>query len=168
MDTHSTSIHYRRRWYYVLWSVLLAASVGLLVLWRIPARSGEATIRLQLWVKDAPAGTRVGVWVGPRALWKGGKPEEIPSEPLSPNGKLVLTRTLPVAYQRWVGGCIPGKTADQVVLVFQPVEGPVRYLSLSLREDWDKGVLQPGRKMFVAVQSNWKGLRSVRPQLTQN
>jgi len=161
MGTRSPSIHYLRRWYYVLWSSLLIASICLWILWRIPAKSGEATLCLHLRIGGIPAGTKVEVWAGPRVSWMGmasGTPSQFSTEHVPPDGQLRLTRPLPVAYRRWVGNCIPERTTDLVILVFQPLEGPVRHFTLSLDKDWGSGVLQPGRKMSVTVDGNWKGL----------
>jgi len=163
MGTQSSSIHYRRRWYYVLWSSLLAASICLWILWLVPAKSGEATLRMHVRIGNLPAGSRIGVWVGPRSSWTG-KLEAATLAPIPPDGALTLSRTLPVAYRRWFGDYIPGKTADLVILGIQPLEGPVRYISLRLHKDWAAGALRPGRKMLATIDGSWNGLSVIPPR----
>lgn len=165
MGTNPDSIHYRRRWYYVLWSSLLVASFWLWILWLVPAKSGEAAIRLNLRIADIPAGSRIGVWAGPRASWDGsGKGDLAATAQVPSDGALTLTRLLPVAYRRWIGDYIPGKTSDLLILMIQPPEGAVRYITLRLHQDWRDGTLQPGRRLLVTLEGKWKGLSSNPPR----
>jgi hypothetical protein len=68
------SIHHRRRWYYLLWSGLLAASLGALALWLIPGQHGEGRLGINILLKEAPEGTVAQLWSGRAAAWNPGAP----------------------------------------------------------------------------------------------
>ncbi len=151
------SIHYRRRWFYVLWCGLLLASLAALVAWETPRRSGTSKLNLRVRVKELPPQTLVKVWAGPRGRWP--KAAWTPLE-LHPTDENVIVNALPlsVAYRRWVKDTIPRRTADLVVLSFQAPGQAPRYLALPLVQDWRSGILRPGRKMSVSMECGWKGL----------
>lgn len=155
------SIHYRRRWFYVLWCVLLLASIAGLALWEVPARIGNARIILWLQVKGVPARSKVMVWVGPHRRWPGSvwQGQGAVAETWAEDETVSLKAfRLPVAYRRWVKDCIPRRTADLVVIRFEAPGQPPRYRALSLGDDWQSGLLAPGRMMHIEIKCEWNGL----------
>jgi len=157
----SRSIHHRRRWFYVLWGVLLLGSLATLALWETPVRSGTAKLTLRLKVRELPVQTAVKVWVGPRGRWPGlaWTGQRAAASLQSVDENLILNALpLPVGYRRWVKDILPRRTADLVVLRFEnPREAP-RYLALPLRQDWRSGFLAPRRVMTLSMECGWKGL----------
>lgn len=154
-------IHYRRRWFYVLWGALLLVSLGALALWETPGQIGTAKLALQLTVKDLPAGVDVKVWAGPRRRWPGAAwTGQGAAAQVRPVGAGVVLKAFPlsVAYRRWVKDIIPRRTADLVVLRFEAPGQTPRYMVLPLRQDWQIGLLRPGREMSVGIQCPWDGL----------
>lgn len=161
MERDAKSIHFRRRWFYVLWLCLLLASLAALVLWETPSRSGKVNLQIQVLVKQAPQGCRVQVWVGPGRKWQGKLSDgrEVRVNQAFPEvGKVVASLELPVAYRRWTRQYIPGQTADLVVLVFTPPTGSPRYLGFHLDTDLNTGLLRPGRGMKLSLECAWEGL----------
>jgi hypothetical protein len=155
------SIHYRRRGFYVLWGVLLLASLIALGLWETPQRSSTAKLTLRLKVNDLPAQTQVKVWAGPRGRWPGAAWTGLgAAAAIQPTDDKVALEVLPlpVAYRRWGKDTIPRRTADLVVLRFEAPGQAPRYLVLPLGEDWRSGLLRPGRKMSVSMECRWGGL----------
>lgn len=155
------SIHYSRRGYYVLWGVLLLASLAALALWETPRLRGTARLTLRLKVRELPAQTTVKVWVGPRGRWPGsawtgqGAAASLPSA----DGNVSLNAlSLPVAYRRWVQDTIPRRTADLVVLRCEASGQAPRYFALPLVQDWRSGLLAPRRTMTLSMELGWKGL----------
>ena len=155
------SIHYRRRWYYVLWGALLLVSLAVLALWETPGETGTAKLTLRLKVRELPAQTVVSVWTGPRGRWPGAAwtGQGAAASFQSADGNLNLNvLLLPVAYRRWVKDILPRRTADLVVLRCQAPDQAPRYLALPLARDWRNGFLAPRRVMTLSMECGWKGL----------
>ena len=159
--TATRSIHHRRRWFYVLWGVLLMASLTALGLWETPKLVGAARLSVRLKVDNLPPHSQMKVWAGPHGRWPGATwaGQGAAAEVHPSDEKVVLEGLLlPVSYRRWGKDTIPRRTADLVVLRFQvPGQAP-RFLPLPLGQDWRSGLLRPERKMSVAIQCEWQGL----------
>lgn len=155
------SIHYQRRWFYILWASLLMASAAFLLLWETPARRGTSKITLGLVVKGLPPQTRVEVWTGPKDHWPGldWKGQD-PGAKIRIKDEWVVLEpfVLPVAYRRWVKGTIPRHTADLLVLRFDAPGQSPRYMALPLKKDWESGLLSPGRILRVNTEFAWEKL----------
>ena len=154
MPIPSPSIHYRRRWFYVLWTALLLALLWGWALWERPKHIYEASLKVQYRARgEVPAGTRVQGWVGPAgrrpgADWQGegGFVEAV----LDGNNQIVLpVFKLHLAPRRWGRRAfIPRYTWDLLVLrITRPGQAP-RYLSASLARDIDSGLLRPRQVVF--------------------
>jgi len=108
------SIHYQRRWFYVLWSAMLVVSICLWLLWITPARTGQATLTLMLHIHGIPDGTQVQTWIGPKNRWP--KPSKRPDEVNCiqiPKGILQFSIgpiKVPIAYRRWTHSYMPNST----------------------------------------------------------
>lgn len=155
------SVHYRRRWYYLLWVALLGISVAALIAWETPTKAGFATLRLELELQDFPPTGTAQAWVGPRSKWRGvysdgtGTWSEMPLS----NKNLTFPMTpIPVAFRRWIGGYIPRRTADLLVVKFQSPGCPPRYFAMSLASDWHHGLLRIDRPFGLKVPLVWNGL----------
>lgn len=161
MEQHQVSIHFRRRRYYALWSLLLVLSIAAKVLWEIPVRTGTADLDLRCQITGLPEGSRLQAWSGPKNQWsnipwdKAGTLAQVEAGPGSV--KLPLM-TLPVGFRRWVHDYIPRKTADLVVLRILPKSGLPRYSVFPLGSDWHSGLLQPGKRMLMTINCPWAGL----------
>lgn len=155
------SIHHQRRWYYVLWSLLLGLSLGCWILWVIPGSRGQATLTLNLTFAGLPQGTKVQVWAGPKDRWQGKAwaAEDAVVNRVVQDGAVSLGPfPLSLAYRRWLKTYIPGRTTDLVVVRLVAENGGVRYLPLSLREDLNTGFLAPKRKLSYGMVLDWTGL----------
>jgi len=155
------SIHYRQRWFYVLWVVLLLLSCLALFLWERPLRVEQASLVVRVQIREAPAGTRVQVWAGPWSRWEGlswsggeGAPTVLNADG---SATLPLLR-IQIGRRRWFHGYVPRSTWDLVMLRFTAPSGPARYLAVPLTEDIRKGVLRPRWKLFTTVGTPWNGL----------
>ena len=153
-----SSIHYRRRWYYVLWVGLLAISVGALALWERPKNPYEAPLTLKFRAtRPVPQGTRFQVWVGPSARRPGAAWQEgagaFAEQALETNRQVVFrTLKVKVAPRRWVkGACIPRSTWDLMVIrITQPAQEP-RYFALSFEEDLAHGRVGAKHGLFFDI-----------------
>jgi len=155
------SIHYRRRWFYVLWVLLVLISGGTLYLWEKPLRVGQAKVEISLRVAEAPAGTRLQVWAGPRSRWPSGRWEGQGArvdQVLTSDHLKIPAFYLPVAYRRWVPDFIPRRTSDFLVFKFSAPGQPPRYEWLSLARDLRAGTLGPGRRMWLGIDCKWGAL----------
>ena len=155
------SIHHQRRWFYALWVILLLLSATALVLWETPKRHVEASMVLRVAVPDAPAGTRVRAWIGPRGQWRGmdaGGPCLVQAV-LQPDGSasfpLVHVR---IARRRWGRDYIPRGTWDLAQVQFIPPDGPPRYYTLPLDMDLRSGLLRPGWRLLNQINTHWASL----------
>jgi hypothetical protein len=157
------SIHYRRRWFYALWVSLLVLASAALWLWERPARRFEASLVIKMQLKEAPAGTQVRVWAGPKASWHGmeaGGPCLVQGA-LQDDGRIVLPLLrIHVASRRWVRDYVPRGTWDVVQLQFIPPGGPPRYFTVPLDQDIRSGILRPGWRLTTEITCHWRGLRS--------
>jgi hypothetical protein len=161
MTGNQASIHFRRRWFYVLWCGLLALSLGAWTLWETPGLTGSAHVNLRLRIQNVPVGCQAQAWAGPRGNWP---PASWQSPAVSVNqgglGDQVTIPGLPfpVAFRRWVRDYIPRRTADLLVVRIQPPEGEPRYFALFLGADWRTGLLTPGRVMTLTANCSWRNL----------
>jgi len=157
------SIHQQRRWFYVLWSLLLATSLVLLVLWTIPGSTGQGTLTLQITIKNVPPGTRIQSWVGPREKWIGrswGGDGACSDQILQSTGPLVIgPLKIPIAYRRCLKTYIPGRTSDLVIFKATPPQGDPKYGVYTLSEDLNTGAFRPRIKMVCTLDMNWSTLR---------
>jgi hypothetical protein len=155
------SIHYRRRWYYVMWCALLLASLGALGLWEIPIRTGSADLTIRILVANVPPGCTSQVWAGPKKRWPAADqtlPMNQLGRPLTPEGQASGSLKLQVGYRRWIGGILPRRTDDLLVVKFQPRSGAPRYFGIPLEMDWHTGLLRPGQRMVITTTTEWDGL----------
>nr|WP_320133053.1 hypothetical protein [uncultured Holophaga sp.] len=152
------SIHYRRRWAYVLWCVLLLAALGALLAWRRPVPAGEGHVSFGLLIRNAPSGTQADVWCGPASKWRPALGGRGPRVPLRADGSVSLG-PLPVhiARRRWVKAYHP-ETTDLVVVELRSPGGAVRYLEYHLLTDLETGLLGNRRKMTVRFDLPWESL----------
>lgn len=161
--TDPPSIHYRRRWYYVLWCVLLLASLGAYGLWQWPLRVERPLLGILMKANDLPAGTEVQIWIGPRSDWPGpawdGKDARADLRPDAAGRMEMPPTVVPVAVRRWVTkATIPARTHDLVVFRFLAPGQAVRFAFVSLRNDWRHGLLRDGKRLFFPYQPDWKEL----------
>ncbi|MDP2875521.1 MAG: hypothetical protein Q8O00_05000 [Holophaga sp.] len=159
----TTSIHFRRRWFYVLWGAMLLSCITVLILWETPKRSGTAKLTLRLEISKIPTQTVVKVWTGPRDRWPGvaWTGQDAVAE-IRPNDHKVSLESLPlpVAYRRWGKDTIPRHTTDLVVLRFEAPNQSPRYMPFPLGQDWRVGLLRPGRTMSLSMDCGWVGLET--------
>jgi hypothetical protein len=157
------SIHFRRRWAYTAWGVILLASLGAWGLWERPKALASADLEVRVKIRQAPPDVTVTAWAGPWARFAG--PEQFRDAPIQvpllPDGTATLpVFHMPIAYRRWVRGYIPRDTWDLVVLRFTaPGQGP-RYLGLPLAKDIRNGFLLPRHKMTGRLECAWTTLRT--------
>jgi hypothetical protein len=156
------TIHFRRRWYYVLWTALLLLSAGALALWERPVATDSAAFVLKLRVAGAPAGTRVQVWAGPQARWPGQAWQgegAFAQEALPGDGALALpVLRVPIARRRWVRDYIPRGTSDLIMVRFLAPGAPPRFLAVPLSQDIRLGALRPKWKLATTVALPWEKL----------
>lgn len=156
-------IHYKRRWYYVLWSTLLVLSAGALFLWERPARTDLASLQVVLAIKGAPEGSRLQAWAGPWRRWPGsawsgqGAFADMPL-PVSGSATLPLLR-LSIARRRWTAGYIPRETWELVMVKVVPPSGAPRYYPLPCSSDIRLGLLKPKRRLTIAIDTSWSNLK---------
>lgn len=158
----ATSIHYRRRWFYALWTSLLALSCVALFFWERPARTERASLQVILHVKGAPAGVRVQGWAGPRGRWQGEAWQgdgAFGDLPLMPDGAVTLPVVrLAIARRRWNLGTIPRGTWDLVMVKLTPPQGPPRYLAVPCAQDIRTGLLRPRFRLTQTIDVSWMNL----------
>ncbi|BDU70774.1 hypothetical protein GETHOR_28750 [Geothrix oryzae] len=155
------SIHYRRRWYYALWSALLLASLAFLWRWETPASQGSAELTVKIQVLNAPPECTVLFWTGPKKAWPGANQEPSlnqPGRPLTAAAEAIGSLKARVAYRRWVGDLIPRRTDDLLILKFQPKSEAPRFFAVPLDGDWQSRLLRPGRRMGISASVDWSGL----------
>ena len=156
------SIHYRRRWFYVLWCTLLAGAFAALGLWETPARREKAALETSVLIRGVPEGTRVQAWAGPLRAWPGSRwnGEGAWADlalPRSGAVPLPLIR-LPIARRRLGRGYIPRGTWDLVVVRLLPPSGPPRYLPYECSKDITSGLLAQGHRLKVTISGSWEHL----------
>jgi len=157
------SIHYRRRWFYVLWGLLLLLSAGAWFLWERPLRIEQASLVLKLRVRGAPAGTRVQAWAGPVSMWPGlgWSGEGLAQAELQADGfaSLPLFR-IQIGRRRWLQGYVPRHTWDLLMLKFTAPGEPPRYYVYPLSRDIRTGLLRPRWRLTTDVQTTWGSLHT--------
>lgn len=157
------SIHFRRRWYYVMWCGFLLASLVALGLWETPAQAGTADLTVKILVTNIPPGCTSQLWKGSKKRWPDADripPMNQAGSPLTAEGKAIGSLKLRVGYRRWIGGVIARRTDDLVVMKFQPVSGHPRYFGIPLEMDWHTRLLRPGQRMVITTTTDWDGLWS--------
>lgn len=162
--TGPRGIHYRRRWFYVFWVVLLLLSAGALALWERPLAIVQAPLVVKIQVNRAPPGTQVQVWTGPWSRWPG--PNWTGAGALSTallaDGPTTLpTLMIPIARRRWVNGTIPRHTWELLMLKFDAPSEPPRYFALPLSKDIRTGLLRPKGKLMTSIIVSWSNLQTL-------
>ena len=156
----SGSIHYRRRWFYVLWAALLLASLAALALWETPRSRDEATLKVQFRSPSAvPPGTVVQAWVGPSArrpdaAWLG--EGSFVEAPLGASQRVTLpVLKVKLGPRRWVKGAfVPRATWDLLLLrILRPGEAP-RYVFMPLAGDLTSGLLRARHLLYYEITAN--------------
>lgn len=154
---HPRTIHYRRRWYYALWVVLLAAAAGFLAWWETPARAGSGRIRLVLKAPDFPPGTRAALWTGSARDWTPAWDPGGGWNPVQAGLANAGPAPLRIAHRRMGQGLLMRRTQDLAIVVLEAPAGERRYLVYDLREDLAT-VLQIGRYLTVETSTTWARL----------
>jgi len=157
------SIHFRRRWYYVLWVALLALSAGAWLLWERPLSIDHASLAFRIQVRNVPPGTRVQVWNGPWDRWPGPawSGEGAAATDLNGDGFAALpVLSVQIGQRRWVRGYVPRDTWDLLVLRLTPPDGPPRYFIQPLSDEIRMGELKPHWKLTTDAGFNWDKLHS--------
>lgn len=149
------SIHYRRRWYYVLWAGLLIGAAAFMAWWETPAREGPARFSLVLNAPDFPAGARGALWIGnakawnprwnPGDAWVPAKAENLAMGPLQ----------VRIAHRRLGQGLLLRRTQDLAIAVLESPSGERRYFVYDLREDLAT-LLVIGRYIKVETSCSWQ------------
>lgn len=156
------SIHVRRRWYYVLWTSLLALSCLALVLWETPTRRDLATLDVRIQVFGAPEGARLQAWAGPWGKWPGPSwagGGAFADQPLPPGGAVKLPLLhVPIARRRFNLGYIPRGTWDLVMVKFSAPSQAPRFLVVPCSQDIRTGLLRPKYKLTDSIDISWKNL----------
>lgn len=157
------TIHHQRRWYYALWTALLALSCLALLVWETPARTELASLDLRIKISGAPAGTRLQAWAGPWARWPGpawsGEGAFADLE-LPPGGAATLPLLrVHIARRRFGLGYISRGTWDLVMVkVSAPGQAP-RFLVLPCSQDIRTGLLRSRIRVTAEISSSWNNLR---------
>jgi hypothetical protein len=157
------SIHYRRRWFYVLWVSLLLLSAGAWGLWEKPRRVEFASLSVTLRVRNAPPGTRVQVWAGPVAQWPGPawSGQGLAQAELRADGYVALPLLrIQIGRRRWVKGYVPRYTWDLMMLRLTAPGEPARYFAYPLSEDIRMGVLRSGWRLSYDAAVAWGNLHT--------
>lgn len=157
------SIHYRRRWFYVLWTGLLLLMIGVWILWETPKARVQASLAMRLELSGAPKGCRVQAWAGPKAQWPGsawGGQGAFADLPLDDNGQAILPLLrVPIAQRRWLkADYLRRGTSDLIMLKITPPGAPSRYCLVSLAEDISSGLLRPKWRLTFIVHKPFGSL----------
>lgn len=158
----AASIHYRRRWFYVLWSGLLVLSCAALFLWERPASRDQASLQVLLHLQGAPEGVKAQAWAGPAARFAG--PDwtgagAFAEAAMAPDGSVPLPLVrLWIARRRWVRDYIPRGTWDLVVVKLSPPSGAPRFLVLPCGKDIHSGILRAKHKEIISIDISWENL----------
>jgi len=154
-------VHRRRRWFYVLWVLLLGLSGWALYLWGKPKSVDRAKVRLNISVGDLPAGTQLRLWAGPIKTLKDTNPEELlKTAPDIPGSISTLLPDVPVviARRRWVKATIPAATTEALVVRFAAPGQSPRYFFYDLREDIESGFLINHHVVTLSCSLAWNRL----------
>lgn len=153
--TEITTIHHQRRWFYVLWGVLLAAALVVWALWLVPGQRGEGTLTVRLRMAGAPTGMVGQVWTGTSAAWERGHPAFGPEMRLGEDGWLSFTpQRIPIARRRWWKLLHPA-TANQAVLRFSAPGERAKFVFIDLTGDLNRGFLRENRTLGYAIEFDW-------------
>lgn len=160
--TESTSIHHRRRWFYVLWVGLLVLSLAALYLWRTPVPMGDWTLRLKVRVNEAQGPVKVRMWFGPESLLRQGTLEsawDFHTETLLPDTTRVFPELrAPLKRRRWTRHPYPHANGEVLVLVFSQDGQRDRYLAIPLREDLWAVLMRHKRVTSLDIEIPWPSL----------
>jgi hypothetical protein len=157
------SIHYQRRWFYVLWCTLLLLSLGAYGLWEWPKRVEKPMLAILMRADKLPGGIEVQIWTGPKASWPGpgwdGQDARCILRPDAAGDMQMPPTVVPVGVRRWVRkGTVPRKTHDLLVFRFLAPGQAVRFSFFSLKDDWRQGLLKDGKRLFFRYDPEWKEL----------
>lgn len=145
------SLHHQRRWYYVLWSSLLALSLVAYGFWLWPVAAGQGAMAFHFGMDGAPGPVTLSYWVGRGgdALGQGGSYQAVPG---------LETPKIPIAIlqRRWVRDLHP-KAPRLVLLRFQS-GGQSRFALYDMKEDLRAGVLKDHRLVGIRAQLTWDAL----------
>lgn len=154
-------VHRRRRWFYVLWILLLGLSGWVLFLWGKPKSVDRAKVRLTMVVPDLPPGTQLRLWAGPVNTLRKTHPDELlkasPDAPGSTRTQLPDIQVA-VAHRRWVKATLPGATTEAVIVRFTAPGQTPRYFFYDLREDIESGFLINHRVITLSCSLAWNRL----------
>jgi hypothetical protein len=136
------SIHWRRRWFYALWAVLLGTALGAYALWSIPGKKGTARLVVAMRLEDS-----AGLSTEMASYPPNGSPWDWKAMEFK-GGRFVGEIMVPLAYRRWTGAVHHGRCHEGVLLRFTK-GGERRYFLIDLRQDVATGLFMPGRKMAL-------------------
>ena len=149
------TIHHQRRWFYLLWSGLLAAAIVALAMWVIPGHRGEGKLGIRVRVKGAPEGMVTQAWSGPASAWKPSNPSfGAEAKPGKEDWYDLPTLTIPIVRRRWWKLLHP-LTADQVVLRFMAPGGDKKFVFIDLKGDLYHDFLRENRTLGYSFQLDW-------------
>ncbi len=159
MDTTQDprTLHHRRRWYYVLWVLLLVAAVGFLAWWETPAREGTARLQIELAAPDLPADTRIALWTGTVRTWDPAWQPRDGWRSVQAGALRAGPAPIRIARRRWGQGLLMRRTDDLAIAVLEAPGGERRWFVYDLREDLG-GPLTIGRTLTVKLSTTWAGL----------
>jgi len=156
------SIHWRRRWYYVLWGSLLLSCLLAWGLWERPAFEGTWTARIHLTVHGLPGPGRVQVWCGSSlmraAAFQGSGGLQADLELATDRRLEVPPIRMALALRRWWPIHIPAKTWDLMVIRITSAQGQSKYVTLPFHEDLVRRVVRPRAVMSLEMDFKWATL----------
>lgn len=156
--TEITTIHHQRRWFYVLWGVLLAAALVAWALWLIPGHRGVGTLTLRLRMAGAPAGMVAQVWTGPASSWKEGEQAFGSEVRVGKDGWLSFAPLrIPIVRRRWWKLLHPA-TVNQAVLRLSAPGEKSKFVFLDLNGDLNRGFLREDRTLGYAFEFDWNAI----------
>lgn len=156
-----SGVHRRRRWFYVLWVLLLGLSGWTLFLWGKPKSVDRAKVRLTISVGDLPPGTQLRLWAGPVKQLSNTNPETLlKAAPDLPGTVKTRLPDVPVsiARRRWVKATIPDATTEVLIVRFTAPGQSPRYFFYDLREDIESGFLIDNRVIALSCSLAWNRL----------
>lgn len=161
-SVHS-NIHYRRRWFYVIWTGILLSVAAFWIWTEQPARVGAAKLEVVLTLRGMPSQGKAFLWVGHMDAFR--NDQTIPGDwkPLR-DAKVSLTSPVNMAVRRMGDAYMLRRTDDFSVVIVES-SGQRRYLYYDLREDINMKLLRMGRTLRLDIETDWDSLHSVVPFL---